>query len=803
VPRKKTDKNASTINLLAVDLLTKAENGFSAAIQEMSPVATVQLQAPSQLLLERIEVENLWCYEKASLDWGQGITVIAGSNGSGKSSLLESVFFALYGSEAGAAMGRPLDGILRLGSQEGFVTLHFWHDGKKYQAQMALRRRLDQVVSERDESVLTNDQGERWVGVREVVSQIEKLFGMSRDDFVNCLYVRQGEIDRLIRAGDEERKQMIDRLLRLEKLDTYSHRVKDGAQRAVNRELGGLQRGQKELKKNIESYEAMGLEAKRLELTQQIEKLQLEIQARDAKLSEVEQLKAHFDEQFKNLEQASKEIFQAQQEISNKEQKLKQSAQREEQLSRELKMLEQRYRDLERHLDDGLKELSLDSQKALESLAQADTFEQMSILPEELTHAKAKIEAAREQLETKRAEATAIDETLREERDKISQKLIEKRTQLKQLEQEERRHQELVELGKCPTCQQAISQQSTGESLQHINEHKTQLAEEIALTEAELKKHDTNRSAFRSKNQNEHLQVTANIKALEQHREKLDILKEKALLLLRTKDEGKQKREQRKTLNEGRDELRNDVTRLSAQIEEKKAQLINREELQTKIAKVQEHLKTLRNEKNQFSIQHHNLIHQRGTLSNQIQQLETWRIDLTRLSSQLESIETIQSELERMRELYQIVKKELRLRYMDKLNGAFQNFFNLMGAEDSYSGVRITDEYEIQVQLKDGGSISPALLSGGERALINIALRCAIHQVLSQEIRRMPLILDEPTVYLDRERVARLQRLLEDLGRRVGQVIIVSHEAGLVEGADHEYRTEKGNNNISSVRKVR
>jgi DNA repair exonuclease SbcCD ATPase subunit len=63
--------------------------------------------------------------------------------------------------------------------------------------------------------------------------------------------------------------------------------------------------------------------------------------------------------------------------------------------------------------------------------------------------------------------------------------------------------------------------------------------------------------------------------------------------------------------------------------------------------------------------------------------------------------------------------------------------------------------------------------------------------------------LDEPTIYLDRDRIHRLQFLLEDLGRRVGQVIVVSHEVGLVEGADHEYRTEKSSENISTIYKVR
>jgi DNA repair exonuclease SbcCD ATPase subunit len=56
---------------------------------------------------------------------------------------------------------------------------------------------------------------------------------------------------------------------------------------------------------------------------------------------------------------------------------------------------------------------------------------------------------------------------------------------------------------------------------------------------------------------------------------------------------------------------------------------------------------------------------------------------------------------------------------------------------------------------------------------------------------------------LDRERINRLQFLLEELGSRVGQVVVVSHEEGLVEGADHEWWTEKGRDNISTVKRIR
>ncbi|NIV77948.1 MAG: hypothetical protein GWN39_04120 [Thermoplasmata archaeon] len=149
------------------------------------------------------------------------------------------------------------------------------------------------------------------------------------------------------------------------------------------------------------------------------------------------------------------------------------------------------------------------------------------------------------------------------------------------------------------------------------------------------------------------------------------------------------------------------------------------------------------------------------------------------------------------------MKGELRRRNIAAINHYFNHLFHLMDSGRSYNRVVTGEGYEIEVELKDGRRIHPAIMSGGERALINIALRCAIHQVLAQAVQAMPLILDEPTIYLDRDRINRLQFLLEELGGRLGQVIVVSHEEGLVEGADHEYRTDKGRDNISTVERVR
>jgi len=186
-----------------------------------------------------------------------------------------------------------------------------------------------------------------------------------------------------------------------------------------------------------------------------------------------------------------------------------------------------------------------------------------------------------------------------------------------------------------------------------------------------------------------------------------------------------------------------------------------------------------------------------------LEHLKRLQDEMARVTREQEDVKKLIAELDEIVSVYQSTKVALRQRNLEALNYYFNEFFSTMDSGDSYSRVMVRDDYEIAVELKNGRTINPSLMSGGERALTNIALRCAIHQVLAKAVRRMPLILDEPTIYLDRDRIHRLQFLLEDLGRRVGQVIVVSHEVGLVEGADHEYRTEKGSDNISIIYKVR
>jgi exonuclease SbcC len=68
-------------------------------------------------------------------------------------------------------------------------------------------------------------------------------------------------------------------------------------------------------------------------------------------------------------------------------------------------------------------------------------------------------------------------------------------------------------------------------------------------------------------------------------------------------------------------------------------------------------------------------------------------------------------------------------------------------------------------------------------------LRCAIYRLLSEGIDgnapTPPLILDEPTVFLDSGHVSKLVELIESMtDHGVAQIIVVSHDEELVGAAD-------------------
>ena len=80
-------------------------------------------------MITKIKLVNFTCHKETEIKFPEGLTVFLGRNGSGKSSVIEGVTYALYGKH----MRGEKRNIVRDGSSGGKVELEFEYRGARYQ----------------------------------------------------------------------------------------------------------------------------------------------------------------------------------------------------------------------------------------------------------------------------------------------------------------------------------------------------------------------------------------------------------------------------------------------------------------------------------------------------------------------------------------------------------------------------------------------------------------------------------------------------------------------------------------------
>ena len=144
---------------------------------------------------------------------------LVGPTGSGKSTILDAVCFALYGSVPRYESENLIRYVVTLGALEARVRLDFELGGDHYIATRVARRNQKGVVSTKEarlERVTTGDSTEVIAGFeREMSSAVVRLLGLRFDDFTRCVALPQGDFARFLRAKGDERRDLLLRLLNL------------------------------------------------------------------------------------------------------------------------------------------------------------------------------------------------------------------------------------------------------------------------------------------------------------------------------------------------------------------------------------------------------------------------------------------------------------------------------------------------------------------------------------------------------------------------------------------------------------
>ena len=176
----------------------------------------------------KLTIQGLFSYqEKQTIDF-QKLTEahlfgIFGSVGSGKSSVLDAITYALYGeSERMNSRDNRNYNMMNLKSDELFIEFDFTtgNGSTTYRSVVSGRRNRKKFedVKTLDRSAYQNI-GDTWVPVE--IEKIQQVIGLSYENFKRTIIIPQGKFQEFLQLGNKDRTQMMKELFNLGKFELY------------------------------------------------------------------------------------------------------------------------------------------------------------------------------------------------------------------------------------------------------------------------------------------------------------------------------------------------------------------------------------------------------------------------------------------------------------------------------------------------------------------------------------------------------------------------------------------------------
>ena len=740
------------------------------------------------MLIEEVRIENLFSHKDSRIKFYNGINLILGDNGSGKTSILNAIAFALFKTKP---HGLKLKDMIRIGSKEAKVLLRFRVGDKVYEI---VRKILDGTSS-----VLYEINGEDRKIISRNDKEIEKrlieILEINEDIFLNSIYIKQGEIASIIYKPPSERKKILAKILGIE----------------------NIEKAYKELKYIIDKYENKKNFLK--EYQKEYGKLVLENHERKKRLNDLlekhSKLKKRYEEILSKKERIEIELKELEEKM-NLIIQLKELKTKLEGLNKEITFLKDKKEFVEKNK--ALYERYVTLSKEYEKLSHEvstlkERIRSLNEIRQEVIRKTSEYRKIEKEIKTtldildKYFETRNLDE-LKSIRNRIGDEimkcreakehLIKEQSSLEaMLKREEKFLNELKRVkDRCPVCNskldEATKKKIIEEKISTINtlrEKLSALKEEITVIEFKLKELDSKRNILEKYN-------VDYIKLLIDRKE---TLKKEIDNLIKTINENiyeilKEKENEKRNIEDELKKLQPIYNRYISCMEilkERSLQsLINeRNEVETKMKSLttivgdekefETKYKKLRNKYEEIENERHEIGEKiskiEGIIENErdsILKLEEKLKELKEKIEEKKALERFIRFLHRIRKVFDKnnLQRRIREQYIPLIEDYTKYFYKKFNIP--FNDIKIDEDLNIVI-FKDQGKQTMDSLSGGEKIALALSLRLAISRLFASKMEL--IILDEPTIHLDTNRKECLINILRDL-KDIPQAIIVTHD---------------------------
>lgn len=508
------------------------------------------------MIPQKLTLKNFLSYREATLDFsGLHTACICGSNGAGKSSLLEAMAWAIWGN----SRAESEDDIIYMGETEARVDFTFINQGNLYRVIRNRRRGQSgtlefqvattplQEIEDLD-SLKFRPLTER--GLRATQQKILDYLKLDYDTFINSAYLRQGRADEFMIKRPTERKEILASLLKLDQYDGLSEKAKDLAReykaqgeileqtlnsnQAQIAHTGQLEQDIIQLQTTIDHLQEKQIQDR--DHYQQLQAQQHHRQAWEKLLTGQQQQHQTFSQDYRRLQQ---ELVATQQQRQELEAVLEQETEiqtgythfqtlqtTEESLSSQFKLY-QDYQQRRQQLQEEQRQYLNDLQQQIQTLeARLEALTQQEQDYLQILSQKPDIEVGLEQLQTARTRLNQFDQL-----------------QLEVTPLLQHRQRVQTELDRSQSRQQARLEElktSVGKLQRTLKQHRPQLEEQLQIIAnqiTELDKKKVYQLRVREKGQERHQFMERLNNTKRDYEEKLAELEQKIQLLSKTETE--------------------------------------------------------------------------------------------------------------------------------------------------------------------------------------------------------------------------------------------------------------------------